>query len=582
MMHSMIQKNNIIKNENNDSITNENGVNEVSINSQNKNYEINALKFNNNVNLNIINKNQYEDSLKMLIKQRFDFENSLKYEWEIVMDDINNSSINSLKLDIEDFDQKIKIRSNNYSEIIKTRNNLLTNLQNIIIKSNEEYESYDIKINEIKNSINELNTNQQELEIKINKLNIINENSNNQENIDNNSPKEILSPDSKITNLKKLDQLQNMFLNNNRQIFKLNKTRITYLEIQDNIERDLFAKTLELRQNQTKIEKEIAKYRTEIYYTIFLHIKFELSLYNKIDNILTDINNTNEYNNYNIELTNYLNLLNYSIKTRRIIELNFVELFKKELQITSFSNLSKQKENILIQINNLQKNYEDTQNEYSTFSQELVPQKENYNYQKELIENKLKELLKKINDLEKEYHPIGNDKSLSEEEEYLLSLKFQPLEQDVLAYMEKQKLYECEIKRLDRVEEKYNYRSMTLKEELISTKIKLQVIKNFEQIIQINIINNRNNLDDKCLNFIEKLITNYDVNLSNDITTINKIDNNNINSNINTNINTNTNNNTNNNNVDNDNDNNNNNDDDDDNDNDDNDNDNDNNNNNND
>jgi len=472
---------------------------------------------NNNNNNNYTNKQnnfdkvKFINTLKILIKQRVDIESSLKYEWQIVLDDIKNCNINAAKTDIENYDKQIKTQSNSYAENINNRNNLLTDLQNIIIKSNEEYESYDIKINEIKENINELNSKQQELEVKINKLNEINDISNNQENINNNNnPTKVIKAEERIANLKKLDQLQNLFLNNNRQIFKLNKSRITFLETQDSIERDLFAKTLELRQNQTNVEKQIARYRTEIYSTIFLHIKMELALYYKINLLLDDLLSNNLNKNDYIELISYFKLFKYSVKTRKIIESNFIELFKLEIQLSSFTLIDKQKENIIIQIQNLQKNFEETQKEYSSFTSDLVPQKENYNYQKSIIENKLKELLQKINDLENEYRPTGMNKKLSEEDEYLLSLKFQPLEQDVLAYMEKQKLYECEIKRLDRVEEKYNYRSLTLKEELISTKIKFEVIKNYEQLVQSDIINFRNELDEKYINLMNQLKSFYD------------------------------------------------------------------------
>jgi len=502
LMSSIILKNNMIESNNDDNVINGNEIVKANVN-QNQNLNLSIENFNN------FDRNQLINSLKNLTRERADFENSLKNEWKISLDDLINYNINSLKSDIENYDQQIKIQSNNYSENIKSRNNLLSNLQNMIMKSNVEYEEYDNKINEIKDSINELNSKQQELEVKINNLNNIDEN--NQENINSNNLDNRLNPEDKIENLKKLDQLQNMFLSNNRQIFKLNKTRISYLENQDNIEKDLFAKTLELRQNQTKVEKEIARFRTEIYSTVFLHIKFELALYYKIIEILENFGKSINYNS--TEFINCFNLLDYSIKTRRVIELNFNELFKKELQIMYFSMLNTQRENILVQIDNLQKNYENTKKEYSTFSKELIPQKKNYNYQKDLIENKLKELLQKINDLENEYHPEGDNKPLSEEEEHLLSLKFQPLEQDVLAYMEKQKLYECEIKRLDRVQEKYNYRSLTLKEELISTKIKLEVINSFEQVIQSDNINRRNDLDNKCLKLIKHIKDNLDVDI---------------------------------------------------------------------
>ncbi|ORY73580.1 hypothetical protein LY90DRAFT_666662 [Neocallimastix californiae] len=502
LMSSIVLKNNMIESNNDDNVINGNEIVKANVN-QNQNLNLSIENFNN------FDRNQLINSLKNLTRERADFENSLKNEWKISLDDLINYNINSLKSDIENYDQQIKIQSNNYSENIKSRNNLLSNLQNMIMKSNVEYEEYDNKINEIKDSINELNSKQQELEVKINNLNNIDEN--NQENINSNNLDNRLNPEDKIENLKKLDQLQNMFLSNNRQIFKLNKTRISYLENQDNIEKDLFAKTLELRQNQTKVEKEIARFRTEIYSTVFLHIKFELALYYKIIEILENFGKSINYNS--TEFINCFNLLDYSIKTRRVIELNFNELFKKELQIMYFSMLNTQRENILVQIDNLQKNYENTKKEYSTFSKELIPQKKNYNYQKDLIENKLKELLQKINDLENEYHPEGDNKPLSEEEEHLLSLKFQPLEQDVLAYMEKQKLYECEIKRLDRVQEKYNYRSLTLKEELISTKIKLEVINSFEQVIQSDNINRRNDLDNKCLKLIKHIKDNLDVDI---------------------------------------------------------------------
>ncbi|OUM67123.1 hypothetical protein PIROE2DRAFT_5503 [Piromyces sp. E2] len=488
---------------------------------------INNIINNQNIDINTPNKNSIQDNdndtnkqnnfdnkilinnLKVLTKQRADIESRLKYEWQIILEDIKNCNINEAKMDIENYDKQIKLQSNSYAENINSRNDLLTDLQNIIIKSNEEYESYDIKINEIKEKINELNTKQQELEVEINKLNDINDISN-QENINNNSPIKVIKAEEKMKNLKKLDQLQNLFLNNNRQIFKLNKSRITYLETQDSIERDLFAKTLELRQNQTDVEKQIARYRTEIYSTIFLHIKLELALYYKINILLDDIFSNNLSKSDYIELNSFFKLLNYSIKIRKIIESNFIELFKQEIQLSSFSLINKQKENMIMQIENLQKNYEETQKEYSSFTSELVPQKDNYNYQKNIIERKLKELLQKINDLENEYRPTGMNKKLSEEDEYLLSLKFQPLEQDVLSYMEKQKLYECEIKRLDRVEEKYNYRSLTLKEELISTKVKLEVIKNYEQLVQSDIINYRNELDEKYINIMKQLKVFYD------------------------------------------------------------------------
>ena len=521
-MRTIIQKNGVLtdddENRNINEISNtidevpntKNNVNNLSQNqSIVSNTNVNTSQ-NNLIDINSDNNKAQIEALKLLMKQRVDFENKLKYEWQIIWDDVKKCNIASAQEDIEKYDQQIKDQTNNYIDNIKNRNNLLNNLQNIILKSNEEYESFDNKINKIKENITELNLKQQELEVKISKLNKINESITNQENIDTNNP-DTISSEKRIINLKKLDQLQNLFLNNNREIFKLNKTRIAYLETQDSIERDLFAKTLELRQSQTKIEKEMARYRTEIYSTIFLHVKLELAIYYKINELLDTFNSNNDDSS---EFNTYLSILKYSIKTRRIIESKFIELFRQEIQLSSFSNIDKHKDNIIIQIENLQKNYEDTQKEYSTFSLELIPQKENYNYQKGVIEDKLKELLQKINDLEEEYHPTGNSKSLSEEDEYLLSLKFQPLEQDVLAYMEKQKLYECEIKRLDRVEEKYNYRAMTLKEELISTKLKFEVIKKYEQIIQSEIINYRNDIDDKISNLIEHLKPSYDINFN--------------------------------------------------------------------